>query len=999
MRAIVAIVIFITYTGNFALGQQYVPERYNTTSYSVNEGLLQTSIIDAAFDENNFLWLSFPNGIQKFDGKTFYNVPLQAGLPDDKSVYFFKCHDGSLLVKHTGGISRYNVNTNRFNLVYATPPGEETPPLFAGQDGQVLYLYTADGRIKGFDCKTFSQVSVSRTPVIAESGNKDYLPKISNIINHRVAILYKKTIYLWDLKADSLIGQSAMFSNLDYFFLVLKNNNELLYYGVGPKLVLKSYNFTSRTSTVVAERMGASVLTFRSNIYKWKDKTLLSVFNHVYISDTLLKGIKAELVDFQGQPVAGNASVSRLLEDNYGNLYLTTINEGLKRVARNYYDLKYYGTGNKAENFILSVLPDKAYNRVLAGTYGNGLMIYDTLQRLVKHIYALPGEGYSFSSNTIIKDNAGNYIFFVFGKKEVFRLSNDLSTIEKIKIDNSHPGTEAGVSYYSNALFSNPTENVMQTQGQFYRTNLSNSHTTEYAIADGKSISGVCLNGYIITHSNDQLVYYDSVTFAEVKRIALPATGGVRSFTKDAAGNLYIGTNKGIFKTDADGNVSWHISKQNGLADECIYAMLADDEGSLWCSTNQGLIKVRADHSFIQLKKEDGLQENEFNTNVAARSADGEFFFGGVRGLTSFYPQTVIGNTEEVKILVTSLRVNNVEAFRDTAIWNMSHLTLPYDQNLLAFDFIAMGRNHPGQYIYQYKMKGIDGQWIRDRDLQTVRYFLPPGDYVFQIYASRFFDRQPKPLKEISIHISSPFWKTWWFITLASFVLMAVFVFLTYQYNYEKFRRKIEKMEGEQQLQTERQRIALNLHDSIGAYANAIIYSTELLENEKNEEQRHDIMKDLKFSSRDIITSLRETIWALKKDNYTAEDCLFRIRNFTQSLSRHYKHISFNIQGAADAAKHLNHIQALNMVRIVQETITNAIKHAEAKNIVIISNFNAITWMVSVMDDGRGFDTNIVLTAERGNGLKNISKRSKEAGFEVSILSNPGKGTTVTITT
>lgn len=63
--------------------------RYNTFSYNVNEGLLQTSINGACFDSNNFLWLSFPNGIQKFDGINFINVPVQPGMPDDKSVHFF----------------------------------------------------------------------------------------------------------------------------------------------------------------------------------------------------------------------------------------------------------------------------------------------------------------------------------------------------------------------------------------------------------------------------------------------------------------------------------------------------------------------------------------------------------------------------------------------------------------------------------------------------------------------------------------------------------------------------------------------------------------------------------------------------------------------------------------------------------------------------------------------------------------------------------------------
>lgn len=63
-----------------------VPQRFNTFSYGVNDGLLQSSLNDIAFDKNNYCWISFPNGIQTFDGKDFKIVPVQDGLPDDKWV-------------------------------------------------------------------------------------------------------------------------------------------------------------------------------------------------------------------------------------------------------------------------------------------------------------------------------------------------------------------------------------------------------------------------------------------------------------------------------------------------------------------------------------------------------------------------------------------------------------------------------------------------------------------------------------------------------------------------------------------------------------------------------------------------------------------------------------------------------------------------------------------------------------------------------------------------
>ncbi|HMX80686.1 MAG TPA: hypothetical protein PLG91_10265, partial [Ferruginibacter sp.] len=80
---------------NFTAAAQGI-SRYNTFSYNVNEGLLQSTIADIEYDSNNFLWISFPNGIQKFDGNTFTTISPQAGLPEDKNVTFFRSRNGDL---------------------------------------------------------------------------------------------------------------------------------------------------------------------------------------------------------------------------------------------------------------------------------------------------------------------------------------------------------------------------------------------------------------------------------------------------------------------------------------------------------------------------------------------------------------------------------------------------------------------------------------------------------------------------------------------------------------------------------------------------------------------------------------------------------------------------------------------------------------------------------------------------------------------------------------
>jgi len=146
--------------------------------------------------------------------------------------------------------------------------------------------------------------------------------------------------------------------------------------------------------------------------------------------------------------------------------------------------------------------------------------------------------------------------------------------------------------------------------------------------------------------------------------------------------------------------------------------------------------------------------------------------------------------------------------------------------------------------------------------------------------------------------IHPPFWKTWWFLSLLTILALGSIIYIINRYNKARYQKRVNLLQMQQKVQEERGRISMELHDSIGAYANAVLHNTDLLQVEKNVDEKNQIMKDLRFASKDIITALRETIWALKKENYAASDCLLRIRNFMQSFGRYYHTIEFKVEGS-----------------------------------------------------------------------------------------------------
>jgi len=158
----------------------YVPvkcqplKKLNHTSYNVNEGLLHSQVIDLVEDGNGFIWVSSGSGVQRFDGKTFIQIPLtsdNSGIPDDKYVRLFRLQNGNLWLRHSEGISEYNIHTNRFHRIISrvrSDPDNNPFPVWETNDGvwcrlPVGGLYLLDKRIGHYaDSISFPAIPLSR---------------------------------------------------------------------------------------------------------------------------------------------------------------------------------------------------------------------------------------------------------------------------------------------------------------------------------------------------------------------------------------------------------------------------------------------------------------------------------------------------------------------------------------------------------------------------------------------------------------------------------------------------------------------------------------------------------------------------------------------------------------------------------------------------------------------------------------------------------------------
>jgi signal transduction histidine kinase len=231
-------------------------------------------------------------------------------------------------------------------------------------------------------------------------------------------------------------------------------------------------------------------------------------------------------------------------------------------------------------------------------------------------------------------------------------------------------------------------------------------------------------------------------------------------------------------------------------------------------------------------------------------------------------------------------------------------------------------------------------------------------------------------------------------------------IFLGYRFKKYQQQQKIKVaalMENEKQQneiavkgaeEKERLRISANLHDNLGVQANAILYNASLLKEGANKNQ---LVENLHDTAKEMLYNLRETLWAMKTTDVTAKDLWLRIINFMKQMGRHYTSITFTIAGDAPDNFTVNSNQALHIILVLQETVNNSVKHANAATITATSVNGLAGWQILLADDGRGFKMEEAKTKADSYGLSNMRQRANEGKFGFTIATAAGKGTVTTI--
>ncbi|MEO1714315.1 MAG: two-component regulator propeller domain-containing protein, partial [Bacteroidota bacterium] len=251
------------------------------------------------------------------------------------------------------------------------------------------------------------------------------------------------------------------------------------------------------------------------------------------------------------------------------------------------------------------------------------------------------------------------------------------------------------------------------------------------------------------------------------------ASNIVLSTYQDQKERIWFCTAAGLSLLLDDGSIR-NFGKRDGLPNEVVYGMLEDPQGNLWISTNGGICRISEESdkwSFQNFTAEDGLQSNEFNQYSFHQSTEGYLYFGGSVGLTQFDPTQVQPSNYHPPLEITRLLLFNKEqqvrssSVLDQSILKTEGISLPHDQNFLAFEFAALGFQQSKNQVYAYRMIGLEEEWIQAGNRRFASYpNLAPGNYRFEVKASNHDGIWSAETKGIDLYVKQPWWKRWWAI-------------------------------------------------------------------------------------------------------------------------------------------------------------------------------------------------------------------------------------------
>jgi signal transduction histidine kinase/DNA-binding response OmpR family regulator len=758
-------------------------------SWSVRDGLPVNGVGSLLQDRNGYLWATTLDGLVRYDGLRFtiFNSSAAPGLPTNRFAAGVEAPDGTLWFQ-TEDLKLVRYRDGRFKP-FGAADGVDFPIATIGRDsiGQVW--------VGG------NHVAVIRNGRL-EPVAPDTLPAAKSFIRRRDGTTWLGTfgagIYRLDQgRAQQVIAPAAIDSGI--VWSMVEDESGYLWIGTsrglwrhGPAGTIQRIG-TSRAlradvpQLIWAARQRALYASTRDGVYRFEN-------DHLVLVDTNRSPFMPPLaLDRHGSVWSGVGSqlrrdgrlifplparqesvgppvIQSILIDREGGVWLGT-SRGLDRITPAIVRSISVANGLRAPN-VYPIHPDDA-GGVWVGTWGGGLNHVDSSGRVVALPPSLESRG---NVHSIAVDRAGQLWFIGNSPLTVCE-----STGSRCRREPSLSEGETYALYVDRAgrMWAGLQGGVRRRDGNQWRTvdGWTGTRPVRAFLETQDSALWMGTNGDGVFRLHDGRV--DHVGAGE----GLPSDL-IRSLYQDVRGTLWIGTEgQGLAAIDplawnpASGRTDRRVTRvraQDGLYDESIHAIVADDAGRIWMNTNRGIFWVSGDElrGFIDgritrvhstsYSERDGLNNREGNGGYfpsAARTSNGRLWFPTQDGVVMIDPARLAAAPLAAAV------IERIVAGDSTILAADVPVTLGTRQRDLQVEYTAPSFVDPANVVFRYRLEPYDEDWIDARNRRAAFYTrVPPGRYTFHVQVGSSSGTWNEAGEAtVGVSLAAHFWETGWF--------------------------------------------------------------------------------------------------------------------------------------------------------------------------------------------------------------------------------------------
>ena len=522
-----------------------------------------------------------------------------------------------------------------------------------------------------------------------------------------------------------------------------------------------------------------------------------------------------------------------------------------------------------------------------------------------------------------------------------------------------------------------------------------------------------------VAKAEDLLTVYRDGRFEKVPTPGLLPSLWINSIVTGKGGNVWLGTiGDGLIHL-VDGTV-FRYTTEDGLPGNSVTQLIEDDHGFLWGGTYQGIFRVSTAALLMRSKgghppllfqtfgPSDGLTTAECSGGFQPacwKARDGQLWFSTSGGAVRIDPKRVNENPYPPAAMIETLRVNDnmVPLVRNSDDPSLNQLGP--GRNRYEFEFTGINFTAPEKIRFQWKMEGLDADWVDGQGLRSIAYSgLPPGNHRFVVRARNSDGLWSQEPAAVSFQVIPFFWQrqSVWIAFVVT--CLAIAYLLAAGVMRRKHQRELKELEfarsleqqrfrHKQAMENERSRIAAELHDDLGANLTQIQWlgdaatraqSTAAAENE--------IIHRITRKSREMVRLIDEIVWAVNPKNDTLEQLVIYVCNFAEQFFRDSPtRCRIDVADSIPAFK-LEADVRHHLFLIAKEALHNVAKHGATDRVWVRVTCDGEDFSLLIEDKGRGFDP---ASAAAGNGLANMRNRSQLAGVDLTIDSSPATGSRV----